>query len=35
LFDRVVGRGGNAGTISVAPDPSALAASKSAPPPAA
>jgi ABC-type branched-subunit amino acid transport system ATPase component/ABC-type branched-subunit amino acid transport system permease subunit len=33
LFDRVVGRGGNAGTISVVPDPSALAASSSAPPP--
>ena len=26
LFDRVVGRGGNAATISVVPDPSALAA---------
>src|SRR5262249_28200311 len=31
--DRVVGRGGRAGTISVTPDPSALAALTSAPPP--
>jgi branched-chain amino acid transport system permease protein len=35
LFDRVVGRGGRAGTVSVAPDPSALTALTSAPSPGA
>jgi branched-chain amino acid transport system permease protein len=32
LFDRVVGRGGRAGTISVAPDPTALAPVQNPPP---